>query len=350
LEPYQAGFVPGLDDIIRYKVLKTIGVRSQNWLERMIPWSLASRVVDRRHKVSAQPLARRPAHDDDAGAARGREAMGREDADLTNDGSETFHYVGDLVDVDSCDLPAMKARFLVERVPHGATVLDVGCGGGKMLRTVAAHRSDVVLLGCDIKEPEVVDDFSFALVDAADAHLPYDDASIDVVLMIDVLEHLYEPARVLAEVDRVLRPGGRLLAFVPVEGEPVSFYALFRRLFGQDLYVETKQHVQAFRYRDVDELLAGFEVAEQEYAYHALGQLMDATLCAGLRFGPVRRLFWRSSPYHGSGAARGSLVGGVFGLLMRCANALAWGESRLLRRVRLGSAGVLIDARRPGAP
>ena len=60
LEPVAAGFVPGLDDIIRYKVLKTVGVRNRNFVERMVPWGLASRVVDRRHKVSAQPLARRP--------------------------------------------------------------------------------------------------------------------------------------------------------------------------------------------------------------------------------------------------------------------------------------------------
>ena len=52
--------MPGLDDIIRYKVLKTIGVRNRNFVERIVPWRLASRVVDRRHKVSALPLARRP--------------------------------------------------------------------------------------------------------------------------------------------------------------------------------------------------------------------------------------------------------------------------------------------------
>ena len=62
LEPYDAGFVPGLDDVIRYKVLKTMGLRSQHAFERVVPWSVASHVVDRRHKVSAQPFARRPDH------------------------------------------------------------------------------------------------------------------------------------------------------------------------------------------------------------------------------------------------------------------------------------------------
>ena len=61
LEPVAAGFMPGLDDIIRYKVLKTIGVRNRNVIEQIVPWRLVSRVVDRRHKVSAQPHARRPA-------------------------------------------------------------------------------------------------------------------------------------------------------------------------------------------------------------------------------------------------------------------------------------------------
>ncbi len=122
---------------------------------------------------------------------------------------------------------------------------------------------------------------------------------------------------------------------------------MFRRLFGPDIYVETKEHVQAYRHDDVDQLFApAFDVATKEYAYHLLGGLMDAALCAGLKFGPVRRAFWSSSPYHGTGDASPSVVGRAFGRLMVWANGLAWAESRLLRKVRLGSAGELIDARR----
>lgn len=60
LEPVEAGFLPGYEDIIRYKVLKTLRVRRRNLLERLVPWQLASRIVDRRHRVSALPLARKP--------------------------------------------------------------------------------------------------------------------------------------------------------------------------------------------------------------------------------------------------------------------------------------------------
>ena len=50
LESHAAGFLPGHADIIRYKVLKTMGIRNRNVLERMVPWRLVSRVVDRRRK------------------------------------------------------------------------------------------------------------------------------------------------------------------------------------------------------------------------------------------------------------------------------------------------------------
>jgi SAM-dependent methyltransferase len=50
----------------------------------------------------------------------------------------------------------------------------------------------------------------------ADLHdLPVEDASFDAVVCTEVLEHVAEPASVLAELSRVLRPGGRLLLTVP---------------------------------------------------------------------------------------------------------------------------------------
>ena len=56
LEPSTPGFVPGFADLIRYKVLKHRGVKQRSSLERLVPWWLASRVVDRRYRVSAQPV------------------------------------------------------------------------------------------------------------------------------------------------------------------------------------------------------------------------------------------------------------------------------------------------------
>jgi len=60
----QAGFEPrhmkrfsGWNDIVRFKVLKNLKCRKRNILERMIPWTIVSPMVDARYKVSAFPIA-----------------------------------------------------------------------------------------------------------------------------------------------------------------------------------------------------------------------------------------------------------------------------------------------------
>lgn len=54
------GLVPGFEQIIRYKVLKTLRWKRVNPLERVVPWRLAAAVVDRRHAVSEHPMGRKP--------------------------------------------------------------------------------------------------------------------------------------------------------------------------------------------------------------------------------------------------------------------------------------------------
>ncbi len=60
LVPARPTYGPGYRDIIRSKVLRTIGVNRRNLVERCLPWSVLSRLVDRRFGVSHQPIATRP--------------------------------------------------------------------------------------------------------------------------------------------------------------------------------------------------------------------------------------------------------------------------------------------------
>jgi SAM-dependent methyltransferase len=55
-EPAFLGYQSGWDDIIRFKVLKSVGIRCDTWPSRAFPWRLASRVVDRRLRPSAHPI------------------------------------------------------------------------------------------------------------------------------------------------------------------------------------------------------------------------------------------------------------------------------------------------------
>jgi SAM-dependent methyltransferase len=83
----------------------------------------------------------------------------------------------------------------------GETVLDVGCGSAKAPGAV----------GLDIS-PETQAD----IVHNLDVFpYPIEDSSFDHVLMQDVLEHAAQPIRVLDELHRILRPGGRLQLRTP---------------------------------------------------------------------------------------------------------------------------------------
>ena len=108
-----------------------------------------------------------------------------------------------------------------------------------------------------------------------------------------------------------------MLAFVPIEGEPISWFSVFRAFLGKDLYVRTKDHINSFTHDEVERMLAArFIVDERRYLYHFFGQLMDAALCAALTIGPVRRAFWTHSPYHGESTATRppSIVGRLVGV------------------------------------
>jgi SAM-dependent methyltransferase len=52
----QRGFLPGHDDIIRFKVLKNLGRTRRGAIEGLAPWPLLSRLVDRRYRVTAHPV------------------------------------------------------------------------------------------------------------------------------------------------------------------------------------------------------------------------------------------------------------------------------------------------------
>jgi SAM-dependent methyltransferase len=94
-------------------------------------------------------------------------------------------------------------------------ILDVGCGTGANLQMLGAYG---LAEGVDVSDEAL--EFCRArglakVKQGAAESLPYDDATFDLVTALDVVEHLDDDVAGLKEMQRVLRPRGRALLFVP---------------------------------------------------------------------------------------------------------------------------------------
>jgi SAM-dependent methyltransferase len=144
-------------------------------------------------------------------------------------------------------------RRVTDRRPR---ILDVGCGTGANLILLSKYGDAE---GVDVSE----DALAFCrerglekVTLGAAEELPYEDNTFDLVTALDVVEHMDDDLAGLTEMQRVLRPGGRALLFVPT----------FMFLWG--LQDDVSNHRRRYRMPQLRRVLeqAGFEVERTTYA------------------------------------------------------------------------------------
>lgn len=177
---------------------------------------------------------------------------------------------------------ALSRRAVLRAVGGRARfeALDLGCGyDASLLRALGPRLSRGVGVDLRVSDPaRGVPGLAF-VEDTVERALPgFADRSFDVVLMISVLEHLWEPSDVLREARRVIRPGGVLIVNVPTWlGKAFLEFSAFR--LGTSPAAEMDDHKAYYDRRDLWPLLvrAGFRPRAVRLRYHKFGLNLFAT-------------------------------------------------------------------------
>jgi SAM-dependent methyltransferase len=106
-------------------------------------------------------------------------------------------------------------RLIEEIAPvtSARTVLDIGAGEGAL--SVRMQERGYEVAACDVR-PDLFRPTELECRPIeGDGRLPFDDASFDLAVAVEVMEHLESHARMFDEVHRILRPGGYFLFTTP---------------------------------------------------------------------------------------------------------------------------------------
>lgn len=123
------------------------------------------------------------------------------------------------------------AAEISSRFPQKISVLDIGCGAGILANALAKEGHRVA--GIDLSENSLklareTDTTQKVDYRPANAYsLPFSDGSFDAACAMDVLEHVEEPQRLIAEAARVLKPGG-LFFFHTFNRNPLSYFVIIK--------------------------------------------------------------------------------------------------------------------------
>lgn len=172
---------------------------------------------------------------------------------------QKFH---DVVEWGIRFVASRHVRFLARRVPRGGRVLDVGCGRGTALSALAdrgldVHGMEISAAAAQGADPRIQLRIAPRLEEAG-----YPPEEFDLVILWHVLEHLPAPRETLAEVHRVLKPGGRVVVAIP------NFSSWQARWAGPDwFHLDPPRHLYHFPVQGLCRLLqqGGFDVEGQ---YH----------------------------------------------------------------------------------
>ena len=156
--------------------------------------------------------------------------------------------------------PNTSHSLMVELVGHNKEVLDVGCSSGFLAEVLVAH--GCVVSGVEYDEGAadaarpVLSKLVVGDLEQLDLVAEFGEASFDVLVFGDVLEHLRTPLSVLRQARRLLRPSGYVVISLPnVAHASVRLGLLSGRFDYSPTGLLDDTHLRFFTRRSIDELL-----------------------------------------------------------------------------------------------
>jgi SAM-dependent methyltransferase len=181
--------------------------------------------------------------------------------------------------------------FVPERIPlfqdaigHGRSVLDLGCRSGALTRHFLDGNE---VVGVDVDRAALAKAKELGItpvVADVEEPLPFPDETFDAVVAGELLEHLSFPEVLMAEVRRVLEPGGVVVGSVP---NAFRIQGRLRFLRGQPPE-EDPMHLHMFSPAQISELLDGFEEVRLVFVGGRYRRLHKRLLARDLVFSGVR--------------------------------------------------------------
>ena len=155
------------------------------------------------------------------------------------------------------------------RVRSGERILEVGCSNGALTEHLRAKGCSVVGIEVRADAAEKARAFCEEVLvgDVERMSLPWPTGSFDVILLLDVLEHLVDPIGVIRRLVPFLRPDGRILVALPNVAHWSVRFRLFRGHFDYtDSGILDRTHLHLYTIRTGRELLAhaGLVVLDQD--------------------------------------------------------------------------------------
>jgi SAM-dependent methyltransferase len=164
----------------------------------------------------------------------------------------------------------MIVRAAGERIT--GCILENGCGVGMYVEHLAPLGGTVIGLEYDFERAAEARKNSSHIINAAGESIPFPASTFDLILSHEVLEHVQDDHAAICEMVSALKPGGRIVMFVPNRGYPFETHGIYwngKYSFGNKLFVnylpralrdKLAPHVRIYSKHDLQKLFEGLPV------------------------------------------------------------------------------------------